>query len=184
MEEDKRMKEVTRKSIAGCLAFLLGFVLASIVFVPMMYCCGTGVQEVRTDTVVRLDTVRHDSLVAVKEEVVRYVRVPITAEPRFTEQGKDGAAETLRAELEGDSLMIPITQKVYTDDSTYTAWVSGYEAALDSIETYRRKEIVTKSIVVGSRKRWSIGLQGGFYATPKGVQPGIGIGISWTLWPP
>ena len=40
---------------------------------------------------------------------------------------------------------VPRTQKRYAD-STYTAWVSGYEARLDSIHVYRRT--VTRTVAV------------------------------------
>lgn len=42
-------------------------------------------------------------------------------------------------------ITVPRTQKRY-EDSTYTAWVSGYEARLDSIHVYRRT--VTRTVIV------------------------------------
>lgn len=97
--------------------------------------------------------------------------------------------ETLRnvvdsiAIIEVDSLVLdtlqvrlPIVSKHYCD-STYDAWVSGYEPSLDSINVYQRILIKYKQ-----PSRWSIGLQGGIGATPKGVQPYIGVGISYRLW--
>lgn len=80
---------------------------------------------------------------------------------------------------------VPITQKVY-EDSSYTAYVSGFHANLDSI-TIRNKiitntvrETITKTV---TKKTWfGLGLQGGYYMTPAGLQPGIGIGISVNVW--
>ena len=52
---------------------------------------------------------------------------------------------------------VPRTQKRYTD-STYTAWVSGYEPRLDSIHVYR--QTVTRTVVVpdaalkGGTRNW------------------------------
>ena len=52
---------------------------------------------------------------------------------------------------------VPRTQKRY-EDSTYTAWVSGYEARLDSIHVYRRT--VTRTVAVpetelkGGARNW------------------------------
>lgn len=74
-------------------------------------------------------------------------------------------------------VIIPITQMIYAD-STYTAYVSGYRARLDSIFVYPRHEIVT---IKKPPNRWSIGIQAGYGYTPKGFQPYIGIGISWRI---
>ena len=61
---------------------------------------------------------------------------------------------------------IPIIQKRY-DDSLYTAWVSGYRPALDSISLHQ-PEIVTTitETIVQKAPRWSVGLS---------VGPGISI---------
>ena len=178
MTDREYFEKLFRESMVRFVWFLLGVVLCGIISVGVYRCRPQDGVVVKSDTVVVVDTIRHDSLVPVMQEVVRVKKIPILQHDSIFVLSNSENIDTT------DSLVLPITQKVYTDDSTYTAWVSGYEAALDSIETYRRKEIVTKSIFVGSRKRWSIGLQGGFYATPKGVQPGIGVGINWTLWPP
>ena len=68
---------------------------------------------------------------------------------------------------------LPIESKHYEGED-YEAWVSGYEPCLDSIRVYQR-EVKTK------QSRWSIGLQGGVGLTPKGVQPYVGIGVSYRL---
>lgn len=76
---------------------------------------------------------------------------------------------------------VPITQKVYSD-SNYTAYISGFMPSLDSI--FIRHQIITNTITktVTNQKRFSVGLQGGLYLTPKGIQPGIGFGGSWNFW--
>lgn len=76
-------------------------------------------------------------------------------------------------------VVVPIDRKVYSDDSTYTAVVSGYRASLDSISVYRRtvtKEIVTKP------KRISISLQAGYGFTSKTPSPYIGLGVSYNIF--
>ena len=79
-------------------------------------------------------------------------------------------------------VLVPITQKVY-EDSTYRAYVSGYNASLDSIYVFRRTEYITNNIPVKTKpKRFSIGVQAGYGITPKGFQPYIGIGISVYLF--
>ena len=81
-------------------------------------------------------------------------------------------------------LTLPRETKVY-GDATYTAQVSGYRPALDWIEVYPQREVVTRDIFVDSRKRWGIGLQVGYgaYAASGQVRlaPYLGIGISWNL---
>ena len=80
---------------------------------------------------------------------------------------KAAGADSVEVEL-------PITQTVY-EDSTYRAWVSGFDARLDSIEVYRPIRYVTMT-VKEPQSRWSWGLQMGMGMTPKGLQPYLGIG--------
>lgn len=140
-----------------------------------------------TDTVTtktaktKIDTFFVDRPVPVKETVVKYVKV--AAEPRHTEQ----VAQT---ENERDSVVLPITQKEY-QDSTYHAWVSGYDPVLDSIRVYQKERLVTQTVTVTNTKtetivkhrRLSVGLQGGYgYGfVSKRFEPYIGIGFSLGL---
>ena len=72
-------------------------------------------------------------------------------------------------------ITVPRTQKRY-EDSTYTAWVSGYEARLDSIHVYKRT--VTRTVVVpetalkGGARNW---LHEHFGA---GIVGGAGYGLT------
>lgn len=85
-----------------------------------------------------------------------------------TERGKVARKDTVW-------VSVPRTQKRY-EDSTYTAWVSGYEARLDSIHLYRRT--VTRTVVVpetelkGGARNW---LHGRFGA---GIVGGAGYGLT------
>lgn len=93
----------------------------------------------RTDTVetVRWDTL-HDSVPDISYEMVtRYVRVPDSSFMNDTVTGER---------------VLPIVQRTYTDDSTYTAYVSGARIdsfpRLDSIITRQRtlERIVTRTV--------------------------------------
>ncbi|KAA4671576.1 hypothetical protein F3B42_14125 [Bacteroides ovatus] len=76
-------------------------------------------------------------------------------------------------------VVIPITQKIY-EDSLYRAWVSGYNAKLDSIVVYSRtREIRIPVFIPAKRKRWGLGLQAG-YGYPNGLY--VGVGVSYNLW--
>ena len=92
--------------------------------------------------------------------------------------GKIGGSDTVWA-------TVPRVQKRY-EDSTYTAWVSGYEPRLDSIEVYRRTVFVVKN--EGGRvktRRLSLGLTGGFGYGVFTRKPDlfVGVGASWRLFP-
>ena len=68
-----------------------------------------------------------------------------------------------------DTLMVevPVEQKRY-DDSLYTAWVSGYQPALDSIRLHQPEVVTTvERTIVKPAPRWSIG-------------PAVGAGVSIT----
>lgn len=70
---------------------------------------------------------------------------------------------------------LPIEQRVY-EDSLYKAWVSGYDARLDSIRIYRP----TRTITITNEKKQSPiswGMQAGVGITPKGIQPYVGVGV-------
>ena len=88
--------------------------------------------------VTRTDTLRIVQPVTVHEEVVRYVTVTVPDSSNVGKIGKDSiAAPTADHFIDAEKMvMLPITQKVYRDTS-YTAWVSGYAAALDSIHIHR-----------------------------------------------
>lgn len=125
--------------------------------------CGSGSVEesrdtlivVMSDTIVRLV---HDTLPAQKgETIVKYVDIPVY----------------ISDSTKKDSL--PIVQKEYSDDSTYTAYVSGlkYEEwpKLDSVNVRQRE--ITKTIhetitLTEKEKAPKIGF---------GIQAGYGYGI-------
>lgn len=74
---------------------------------------------------------------------------------------------------------VPIDRMVYTDDSTYTAIVSGYRASLDSISVYNKT--ITKELVK-KPPRISISLQAGYGFTSKTPSPYIGLGVSYNIF--
>lgn len=139
---------------------------------------------VRSDTIVRYDTtiVRtpqpRDTLVLYTERVkvsVSKDSVPYPV-PRYI------TTELHDTIFERDSIYIdlPITQKVYRDTS-YSAWVSGYNPRLDSIEVYRPTTTIT-NYIKPSNKRWGIGLQVGYGVNPQGkFAPYLGVGISYNI---
>ena len=89
---------------------------------------------------------------------------------------------------QNDTLMVevPVEQKRY-DDSLYTAWVSGYQPALDSIQLHQ-PEIVTTitETIVKKAPRLSVGLSvGPGVSIDKDHHMGIYVGFTanYRLWP-
>ena len=80
---------------------------------------------------------------------------------------------------------IPITSKHYSSEE-YDAWVSGYEASLDSIKVYSKERIVTETVTVTKKartKRWGIGFTGGYGYdfNSKTAAPYVGVGVSYNI---
>ena len=89
-----------------------------------------------------------------------------------------------------DTIELPKVQRVYSDDSTYRAWVSGYEPRLDSIEVYRKtiKETVTIQLPAEKKKRtfwqrFNIGIQAGYGLglDDKKAHPYVGCGVGFNF---
>lgn len=156
--------------------------LAVSLAVNVWQCRGRGARDgTRADTVrvTYTDTVRYAAPVARESVVVRYVavRLPVardTAGEHLADVGK---------KVDSVSVQLPIEQKRY-EDSTYTAYVSGYAPRIDSIFVYPRREVVTVRTVrtEWKNKRWGVGVQAGYGLTSKGAQPFVGIGVSYYLF--
>lgn len=119
------------------------------------------------------DTLYYDIPVARDSVVTRYVTKYATVNQLVVDSV---------AVRDGDTIPIslPITQKFYRD-STYEAWVSGYEANLDSINVFGKT--VTRIIckTTNKTKRWGLGPHiGGGYGL-HGFTPYVGIGVQYNL---
>lgn len=134
--------------------------------------------SVRVDSFTRVDTiVKHDTVPMVRtEKIVRYV-------PK-----KDVLGDKVDSVAGCSQDSLPIVQKEYSDDSTYTAYVSGIRYGdwprLDSINTYTRTvtHTVTKTITVREQESpFDVGLQAGYgYGFQyKGFEPYVGIGLTY-----
>lgn len=127
--------------------------------------------EVR-DTVI--DTIPYLQPIPVDSTVLRYSTVKLPVKDTIYVKG----AETVR--IDSVAVEIPITQKEYKD-STYQAWVSGYNANLDSIYVFPKTITITNRIR-DAPKRWGLGVQVGVgYNWSHKVQPYIGIGVSYNI---
>ena len=133
---------------------------------------------VKTETVTEIRYIeRKDTSPTIKRDtVVRYIKVPV---PR---------PKTDSVTAPTDSIELEITQKVYSDDSTYTAYVSGYKPNLDSIMV-RQKQItntITNTRILHEKefRKWNIGVTGGYgIGLQSGrFEPFVGIGVTIRLF--
>lgn len=138
----------------------------------------TAKMVVRTDTLHDTVTVREP--VFVTERVVRTDTVWLPVVRTRTDTvllASDGPKDSAWA-------VIPITQKVYAD-STYKAWVSGYNPRLDSIAVYNKTVIrtITRTEVEKCGK-FGIGVVGGvgFGMATRKPDVFLGVGFSYRLW--
>ena len=134
---------------------------------------------------------KKDSMPDAKQEtVVGTIKIPVPKpkhDPLLSENPMDSVGFADNLSDIPDSIEVPRTQKVYSD-STYTAYVSGYDPRLDSIYV-RQKEVwrtITETRTVPTKKfrRWNVGLIGGYgYGfKSKEFEPFIGVGFTISLF--
>ena len=131
-------------------------------------------KSIKTDTVTvtktTYDTVKIDNPVPVDNFKIKTVR------DTFIDYKVDTFNKVVEVE-------IPIEQKVYKQDSLYTAYVSGYKPQLDSINIYRRT--ITNTITVNNKivkkKHIGLGINGGigYGMISKKIEPFVGVGVSY-----
>lgn len=180
------------KNIA--LVLFLALFVASLCF--NVHHCTTKQGGVYRDTVrtTFVDSIPYYYPVPRDSVVIRYVtqRLPVVddKEDNFPNKGNNDEqnipqSDNNVAENIPDSadVVIPITQKVY-EDSTYTAYVSGYNPQLDSLIFRMPREVITIK-EYQKPKRWGIGIQAGYGMTitpsPQ-FAPYIGVGVYYKIF--
>ena len=153
------------------------------------------VTEVRTDTI-------PDTIPKIAEEKrVGALKVPVndilsrlkhaysTEKVDIKQKEVENSAYDTMQPTSIDTIELPKVQRVYSDDSTYKAWVSGYEPRLDSINVYRKtiKETVTITIPTKKKRtfwqRFNIGVQAGYGLglDDKKTHPYVGCGVGFNF---
>lgn len=148
---------------------------------------------IQTDTIIKRDTVRdvpgEPKYTSEQPVGTATVRVPTdcikmgdAAQPPI--RADTNTAGIYWQELAGNTadsatVELPIMQSVY-ESKDYKAYVSGVHAQLDSIFVYPLHEVVTIK-EKQPPKRWHIGVTTGYGLTTKGMQPYIGIGLTYSL---
>lgn len=82
-----------------------------------------------------------------------------------------------------DSVFVELfrVQKHYIYNNA-EAWVSGIDPALDSLRVINKRTEITRPVVVQSPRRWGVGITAGYGATPRGLQPYVGVGVTYNLF--
>lgn len=140
---------------------------------------GGGVDVIeKVDTIETHDTLWQtmtDTLPVVHNEVVtHYIKVSVPTPQDSTSR---------------DSISMEVVQRTYSDDSTYTAWVSGVKIEdlpkLDSISVRQRTIISEREIIktIKQRKPLTYGLQAGagYGLTNNCPDIYIGFGVQWNF---
>lgn len=135
-------------------------------------------EEVKTEVVkrVKIDTLKiFDTIRIIKPILVKSTRLR-----------KDTISITKKAFIDSSKVVLPIEQKIYSD-SSYTAFVSGYRAVLDSIHIRSPTTIINREIerviTQTKRKHFNIGVVGGlgYGFTTKKIEPFVGFGLSYNI---
>lgn len=204
------MSKKEKNNIVGVMvaAVFAGFCLGAGLANHCNYHSRDGKGMVTVDTVTVRDTVRITEPSAADSVVTGVIRVPMVLpteptvpkaeievfEPSRLSEVLDGhAGNRGGCEAQGTGkiaredtvwAVVPRTQKRY-EDSTYMAWVSGYEPRLDSIEVYQKTVVVTKSVEGRVKnRRFNVGLTGGFGYGVFTRKPDVwvGVGCTWRMF--
>ena len=181
------------KSYKGCGVVILAlFILSAATNVWLIK---RGQVEPEPQVVIEHDTLWRDTIInkpaatdSTKTGEVVYIKVPYPVPSGCQGTGTWQDSATYQSPGSPDSLdiPIPIEQKRY-EDSLYTAWVSGFRPALDSIRLHQ-PEIVTTitETIVKPAPRLSIGPSVGAGVSITGT-PRLGVYAGFTvqyrLWP-
>ena len=138
--------------------------------------------KTHTDTITIFDTIQYYMPVTKDSTIIKYITIkpPDINDETYSLPTTDNVIQS-----DSSSIIIPITQKVYTDNSTYTAFVSGYMVSLDSLLFTRRTEINTAPCLSQKDKRWSVGIHAGYGITMSSIPqftPYIGVGLTYKLF--
>ena len=184
------------KSYKGCGVVILAlFILSAATNVWLIK---RGQVEPEPQVVIEHDTLWRDTIInkpaatdSTKTGEVVYIKVPypVPSGCQGTGTWQDSATyQSPGSPNHPDSIEVPIAieQKRY-DDSLYTAWVSGFRPALDSIRLHQ-PEIVTTitETIVKPAPRLSVGLSvGPGISIDKDHHMGIYVGftVQYRLWP-
>lgn len=160
------------KAAKGCFwTLIMAIVFSFLVNVFLLMLC-----HKEPSVVIERDTVWKDTTIYQPQaaETINTGRVVYIKVPHPAAEPSDTVHDTI-------NVAVPIVQKRY-DDSLYTAWVSGFEPALDSINL--RLSTVTETItqtIVKPSPLFTFGIQAGAGIGAFSQHPDIYIGVGGQL---
>lgn len=125
-----------------------------------------------SDTIIYIDTVFIDKPIAVAHTLIRKDTVVLSMVKTDTIHS---------VQVDSVPVVVPITQKKYSD-TTYTAWVSGFNPNLDSIKVFNKNIVVHTTERIVKRNNWGLGVQVGVTYSGKQISPYIGVGVQKNFW--
>ncbi len=123
-----------------------------------------------TDTLIIRDTVTIHAPAAVKSQKLPSRVVAVHKDSVVADVSDDSAAVSLPA------------VSLHYSGELYDAYISGISPSLDSIKIHAPSSVITRAVAAPKRSKWHLGIGAGVAATPKGVQPYVGIGVSYSLF--
>ena len=188
------------KSYKGCGLTILALFILSLV--TNVWLIKRGQVEPEPQVVIEHDTLWRDTIInkpvaidSTKTGEIVYIRIPypVPSGCQSDVRGQDPGSDlpghcplTSPAAPDSIEVPIPIEQKRY-EDSLYTAWVSGYQPALDSIALHQPEIVTTITrTIVKPAPRLSVGPSVGAGVSITGT-PHLGVYAGFTvqyrLWP-
>ena len=181
------------KSYKGCGVVILALFILSVA--TNVWLINRERHQPQPQVIIEQDTIWRDTTInkpvaadSTKTGEIVYIKVPYPVPSGCQGTGTWQDSATYQSPGIPDSLEIPIPieQKRY-EDSLYTAWVSGFRPALDSIRLHQ-PEIVTTitKTIVKKAPRLSLGLSvGPGISIDKDHHMGIYVGFTaqYRLWP-
>lgn len=149
---------------------------------PLLYICAGALlstmltRSCQQPQIERVETIKTDTLTIVRVDTI----VKVQPKP-YKVVVKDTVYLQYPQYPQGNLFVQEV--KEYRD-STYYARVSGINAFLEEIQVYPRtttKYINTTEKVYTEPKKWGFGVIGGVGWTNGGLQPYVGVGISWDV---
>jgi hypothetical protein len=181
------------KSYKGCGVTILALFILSVA--TNVWLINRG--QVEPEVITEHDTLWKDTTIykpvpvdSHKTGEIVYIKVPVKdvrgQDPGSGLPGNCPLTSPAAPATDSIEIPIPIEQKRY-EDSLYTAWVSGFRPALDSIKLHQ-PEIVTTitKTIVQKAPRFSVGLSvGPGISIDKDHHMGIYVGFTanYRLWP-
>ncbi|MBP3547747.1 MAG: hypothetical protein J6J64_03645 [Alistipes sp.] len=128
------------------------------------------------DTITIYDTMRYTAPRLTASNIIRY---DVRSLPRLAMMPPMPSVHLRDSVTIVDTVPVYLpVERVEYQTEQYYAIVEGYDPKLVQLDIYNATKVITETIT--KRKRWgvSVGIQGGYGITPKGMQPYAGVGVT------